>query len=575
MLRFWDVRWFTKGVLAVALVGLAACSENQNPLGVQPPSFALSDPTGNQTNPWTGRSGTAAITAYALFGTSATNLTVTSYREADTLFTTPVGCLDKIQVKVYDTQGRLASTQNFNKLNAGNVATVQVRGAQVGYRLELHVNVSCIDPKRTDVVTADVAVIQANTTDPAVIRLSVPGGTPLVETSLAISAYVKVPRGLAAATGNCALTLTYLSGASSKITLPGVTIAAGDSVLCAFTPTIPAPGGLYQFTVAFENVTPTDLNSSNNSNSAQLVVFLEIPKFSVSTWDLFDDTITVHSVGPFYAEWAAAVSNGSFVGFPDEASALDTVRYRTSTLPLVDTSFVSADTVGNNQHAFIQGLIPAQVKFPLVSLTVSQTTPALSGTGTVAYHSRTWTNVAATPGAGYGSICARLLGMPSGPQPAVTLMVCSDEPYGSNLYGQTRIIYQRDTSAAATGNSQYQVDYRPNSELLFGDCHPLLPWSAANQQCFTNLASQGPSLVPYGSSYTFNIVLQDSTRKYTAVVTVPITGAPLDISYDSGCGFSAFYDNAYGWLRSYECDFSVNRRFRRSGNMATITAVTQ
>ena len=156
MLRFWDVRWFTKGVLAVALVGLAACSENQNPLGVQPPSFALSDPTGNAKFPWTGRSGSAAITAYALFGTSATNLTVTSYREADTLFTTPVGCLDKIQVKVYDTQGRLASTQNFNKLNAGNVATVQVRGAQVGYRLELHVNVSCIDPKRTDVVTMEM-----------------------------------------------------------------------------------------------------------------------------------------------------------------------------------------------------------------------------------------------------------------------------------------------------------------------------------------------------------------------------------------------------------------------------------
>ncbi|MCX6027419.1 MAG: hypothetical protein NTY23_14380, partial [Chloroflexi bacterium] len=430
--------------MAGVAVGVIACADQSNPLGIAPSFDQHGSRHGSEHSghPWTGRSGSAAITAYALFGTSATNLIVTAYRERDSLFTKPVGCIDKIQVKVYNAQGRLVSTQNFNGLERHNVehsVTVRVRGAQVGYRLALHVNVSCIDRHRTDVVEADVVVIAANTTDPAVIRLKVPG-EPLMSAPVTISAYVKVTRGLAAATGNCALYVNAVQVA----TLLTVTVAAGDSVPCTFTPSFGTEGTV-QVTVAFENIVQTDLSYDNNSASTWMPVYSTRPTWSRLDGEVYEDVGTSYSMETHSLRWipnnepaTLADITGTLVPSASDvasdnlppllagktyAQILDILAGKTPPqrvdilYPLQDSMYSLTDVSGTTQHAQVEGIIDTRVRFPLAEVSVLQTSGAMQ------YHRGNWLGVEPSPNSSSGAECAFL--EQGG---AVSLSVCGYPP---------------------------------------------------------------------------------------------------------------------------------------------------
>lgn len=545
MLRVSDFKWLKLISLSVVVLGLASCGEGLNPLGLSPSFDLAGRQSGNPLKPWTGRSGSAAITAYALFGQNGlTNLTVTSYAATDAAFATPVGCIDKIQVKVYDARARLVSTQNFNHLDAGSSVTVQVRGAQVGYRLSIKVNVSCIDGRRTDVVTADVAVIQPDRTDPAVIRLGVPG-TPLTSEPVPISAYVQVPLGLAAASGNCAL---YVDGVPAG-TLAPVTVAAGDSVPCVFTRSFPTEGTV-RVTVAFENVTPTDLNPANNTASTDMPVYSEPPTVEF-TANLYDDTVAHHD---FYTHSLRVIPDAGklYDTLPDPLPGMTVAQTVDSLYPLVDTAYSTTDVVGNIQHAQVVGIVNTRVAFPLAAVSVSQRS------GTTTYHEQAWSNVGTA-----GAECAALL------QGTVTLSICAYPPQAGFPNGKTVITYVRHAESAA----QRLVEYRIGPDNPASSCDPAS--TDTDDQCYTVTTPEGEALVPYSETYEFTLLLQDRTHRFSATVGTTLSMARTLISDAPPAFYDVQNDESLGLLRWREAQGEVTDRLRYSGPIASIVKLTE
>src|SRR5947199_574668 len=99
--------------------------------------------------PATGRSGSAAIQARALRGQSQTDIEVTTGNFDGAA---PVGKLDKVQVKLFTNAGDVA-TDNYRNIGSG-YGSFAYASAPRGQQFQVQANVSGIDPKRTDVVTA-------------------------------------------------------------------------------------------------------------------------------------------------------------------------------------------------------------------------------------------------------------------------------------------------------------------------------------------------------------------------------------------------------------------------------------
>jgi hypothetical protein len=298
--------------------------------------------------------------------------------------------------------------------------------------------------------------------------------------------------------------------------------------------------------VRYGNVTPRDDNTHNNSASASVQVVASsgggggtpptgtLQPFIVSA-NVYDDTALVYS--DVFAMSQRLASN--------PAVLLDTTNFTTA-------------TTGNVQFASFDGIIYEAVPFPLASLTVSQ------ATGTTTYHSQSWTNVVSNGTAGANALCANVLAG------VVTLVVCSYQPDGSFPNGWTTISYVRSDSNVSQVQSAYFVDY---TGLTPSACTPTS--TDPDQPCYTITTPLGAALPHYQGTYTFNVVLETPTRRYSAAVSVPLTSALLDQSSPYACEQSTVTGGNLIAMIQSTCEGTQDTRRRKSGAVPDLIALTQ
>lgn len=523
MVRSRDARWFTKGALAIALTGLAACSEQ--PTGTEsvqsPTMFSASGNHGSRNprlvtsgarysdtgvKPATGRSGSAAITAEAVFSSSGqTDLVVTPFRASDLSFLTPAGCLEKVQVKLFGSNGRLLWTRNYNNVNyaSGVPFRISYTGAPPGTRFQVQANVKCIDNRRTDVVTASPAVIRR--TDPSVTSLLAPDST-LRNYAVVARATVREMHGDQGATGVCRL---YVDDVLLQ-SISNVWVDAGSTVECAFALTF-GTIGTRTLRVTFESATPRDDDLTNNDKSAAVRVVTATPPppppppgdttpppppppppvvppqaFSISA-QAYDDTL---STWEYFAH-----------------------SYRDPTVSTVYPidSLLTVDTViGNEQQAQFDGIIYEAIPVNIARLSVSQST-ASPTSGPFLYHSFVGTNLVLSDASASGSLCL------SAPAASVLLTVCSYAPDASFPLGATRIAYGSTGAAAMYISVGYAAYFDGEAyQACYDSGDPTV------RTCYYDTRPAGAPLQPYGSTYTFSVLLETANRRFSTVVVLPV-----------------------------------------------------
>ncbi len=525
-------------LVAIGLLGLSACADRTLGPGATPSfDFGPGHHSGHPDKPWTGSSGSAAVTAVAAYGRDGnTELTVTSYRRADTAFANPVGCIQKVQLKAFDARGRQVLVRNFNNLRAGSTWVTTLDGLRVGYSLDIQVHVGCLDHSRTDVVEAEGTVIRR--TDPAITALQVAAQAVVNQPAL-VQATVRELNGQQGATGTCYLVV----GSTLQDSVPDVALDPGDSTTCGFAPTFPAAGTVH-VTVVFGNVVPRDDRLSNNAASGTIVV-------SASSGGSTPPTGVLQ---PF-------VVNANL--YEDTAIVLGDVfamseRYASNPTALYDTTNFTTALTGNVQSTDFEGIIYEAVPFPLTSLTVSQ------ASGTTVYHSGSWTNIAASGSSSAGSQCADLS---SG---TVTLIVCAYAAEPAFPFGSTTISYARADSNVALTQSVYHVNYTGPAPT---PCDPTS--TDTNAPCYTLTSAPGTALAHFQSSYAINVVLETPTRRYAAALTIPLANAFLDETVPFNCSQVTVTGGDGVALLQTTCTGTQATRWRKSGSLPDLVAMTQ
>jgi hypothetical protein len=292
-------------------------------------------------------------------------------------------------------------------------------------------------------------------------------------------------------------------------------------------------------------VTPRDDNPNNNSASASVQLTAStggggssppdgtLQPFIVNA-NAYDDTALVYS--DIFAMAHRLASN--------PAVLLDTTNFATS-------------ATGNVQFASLDGIIYEAVPFPLTSLTVSQST------GTTTYHSQTWTTIASNGTAGANSLCANVLAG------VVTLVVCAYQPDGAFPNGWTEISYVRSDSNVSEVQSAYFVDYT-------GPTPSACDMSSTDPDgpCYTIATALGPARPHYQGTYSFNVVLETPTRRYSAAIAIPLASAPLDQSSPYACDQSTVTGGGIAMIQR-TCLGTQDTRQRKSGAVPHLVALTQ
>ena len=566
------IRSISSFACAIGLLGIAACSERALAPDATGPSFNFSGGHGGhrfheRDCRGDGEGGQAALTVTAVYGADGnTEITVTSYDARDTLFTTPTGCLNSLDLTAYagsggdrwqgdryegdrghhrdhwfsgGDHGDKRWTRHYDRLKVGSTFTVRVSGLQPGMRLDVDATVGCIVGRRTDDVEAQVTIVRR--TDPAVTALVAAAQAP-VNLPVLLTATIKELNGQQGATGTCYLTV----GSTVTDSLPGVAVAAGDSTACSFAPTF-ATTGTRQFTVTYGHVVPRDDNPNNNAASASVRVVTPssggggttpptgtLQPFVVNA-NVYDDTAIVY--GDVWAMSQRLASNPAV---------------------LYDTTNFTTSTTGNVQYANFDGVVYEAVPFPLAALTVSQVT------GTTTYHSQSWTNVAASGTASANAQCADLS---SG---VITLVVCAYAPDATFPYGRTTVSYVRSDSNVSQVQSAYYVNFTGPTPTA---CDPTS--TDTNQPCYTRATAPVPALAHYQSTYTFNVVLETPTRRYSANISVPLGNAYLDQSVPYACTPNTVTGGDNVTVVQNVCEGTQNTRWRKSGALPDLVALTQ
>ncbi|MEK7667303.1 MAG: hypothetical protein AAB409_01495, partial [Gemmatimonadota bacterium] len=448
-LTYSDARWFRKLVLAGVLLGVAACSEQ--PTATRPQAtFGVSGARGQRDSrlvtsgarysdtsvkPATGRSGSAAVTAQAIWGGDGiTELVVTPYRASDVTFSERWGCIEKVQVKLFSAAGRLLWSRNFNNLNlvSGASYLMSFADAPLGTRFQVQTNVKCIDNRRTDVVTAGPTVIRR--TDPSVTALHLPNSA-LTDFPVSVTATVRELSGQLGATGTCNL---YIDGSLSQ-SIGGVWVDAGGTVACAFALRFSTPG-VRTIEVRFERSVPRDDDRSNNSASGTLPIVVPTPVQPSEPPS--DPGLPATPPQPF---------GGSAQVYDDTVSSWDSLAYSyrlfASPYTLTDSAVFTYTVHGNEQSALLTGVIYEQIPPYLTRLVVSQVS------GAVAYHSLNLIGVVLGEESGFGSQCLTSLA------PEVVLSICSYEPTTTAPLGFTMVSYQRTAASAVYLSSAYMATF--------------------------------------------------------------------------------------------------------------------
>lgn len=406
-------------------------------------------------HPATGRSGSAAIQAEALAAENgATTLTVTSHRAAD--LSVNAGNLARVHVKAFDASGRLLFTRTFNG-TSGNMFTTSFAGLAPGTRFQVQANVTGIDRRRTDVVTAGPSAHRGP--DLAVTAVAAPANV-VINTPVIISATVAELNGERGAKADCIL---EIDGAVVD-RAPGVWVDAGDAVSCVFTTSF-AVTGTRSVRVHVNHVRPRDFDQSNNTGSTTLVVSEPAagPGPSVLFGGEIRDVLFARR-DTFSTRWT----------YSDGRLFLESVS--------------TTDSSGREQRALISGTLQGEITFPITRLDVAQTS------GGVLLHQARYDDVQPDSSTGSGASCAA-----RGVGTGVETYVCSQQA------GFTTVTYLRAAGTVTFRSLEY-------SKVWNGESYDESTW-------VDNGNSSVGELLPWGADFTFNVVLTDGGRIFTIAAT--------------------------------------------------------
>ena len=488
----------------LGVLGLGACRDNLTaPLAGPTFDNRGGDHHDEPVTPGTGRSGSAAMTVSAtLLADGSTELTVTTFAASDLSFSTPVGCIKKVQVKVLngnrhhdDDDDERTWTRNYNHLDAGSSYTVQLPNLSLGAQIKVKVLVGCIDRRRTDVVTA-TGVVVSKPVDLGVTAIRGPGNWP-VNVAATILADVSESLGQQAASATCVLYVDEAQVASVP-----VSVIAGGTSTCTFTRTFTAVKS-YELKVAVANTRPKDVNSSNdqslligidinnqNSGTPPLPVFNYTGDVGDITKDEYDETRTTTWLGD---------ATGAL---PDATSA-----------PNGDVS-VTRKVVDREQTSRFYGVYYGGLTFG-IGLSLSQSVgPA--GSLTSLHDSGLLSGLGAN-GTG-GEPCYK-----GGNDAGVTYEVCN------HAAGFTTLQYSRTTSLA-TVSQRTAVDHLSTSAECMGTSYPTITSDQAatgHWDCYVvNETAAVGSLPAWSTPLSFSVTLVTGGVSYSA--SPSITLGPLN-----------------------------------------------
>ena len=285
--------------------------------------------------PSTGRSGSAALSSFAVIGRDGiTRLEVHSASASAP--GTPAGTLAKVQVKRFGLDHSLLATANHKvgQSSAVFVLTGLVRGS----RVQVQANIRDIDRARTDVVTViDTVRLRP---DLAVSNLVLP--TELVAgVPTNITAVVRELNGDFGVTTDCVLRVNGIEADRAR----RIWVDAGDAVGCALTHTF-ATGGHHAVEVRVEGSVPSDDDASNDAASGSTHVTVEV-----------DDAFA----------WQASVSD--YVATRQWMHR--ELTQNTVTGESYDWTLTGRDSVRVHTAAF-SGMLPQALSFPIGRLELAQ-----------------------------------------------------------------------------------------------------------------------------------------------------------------------------------------------------------
>lgn len=427
--------------------------------------------------PAIGRSGSAALAAEALQDNGGgITLQVTSHRAAD--LSTLAGDMSRIQVKAFTTSGRLLFTRSYPGALVGNTFSVSYTGLPPGVTFQVQANVRAIDGNRTDVVTVNPRA--GRRPDLAVTAIAAPA-TAIVNTPVIISATIAELNGSHGARGDCQL---YVDGALVD-RANGIWVDAGDVVSCVFTHIFSTPGNR-RVEVRLSHVTPADADPSNNVAVTHIAVVAPDPTNPGATFSFFADIrdVVFESADTISTTWT----------FPSGA------------LFLQQTSAFSSS--GREQSALFNGTISTRLTFPIARIDVAQTS------GGQLLHSARYDQVAPDPNSSVGADCAVREELGTG----VSFFICS------HALGFTTITYLRSAGTVTFESSEFSKVWNGQSfdEFTFTD----------------NFSTSSGLLLPWGSTFTFNVTVTDGTigsTVYSAATTVPLGPVSTSIIEPKTC----------------------------------------
>jgi hypothetical protein len=249
--------------------------------------------------PATGRSGNAQVQSRALLA-----------KDGSTLVEATTGVLDgppgpgsitKVQAKLFNPDGSLQQTQNYNHLSTGPYTSETYTGLVRNEKVQLDTHVNGVDPRTDDVTVVDLVKLRP---DLAVRTLTGPPQA-LVNTSVTFKAVVTELNEDVGARANCVLSVDGQPVDQAV----AIWVDAGQSVSCMFAYTFSATG-THAVSVALVNVVPGDFDPSNNT--AQTTIQIVQPSGNLS----YQASIDTSS----YQQTVYDTLTGQFSGYSDNST---------------------------------------------------------------------------------------------------------------------------------------------------------------------------------------------------------------------------------------------------------------
>ncbi|MBW3552297.1 MAG: hypothetical protein KY466_02235 [Gemmatimonadetes bacterium] len=289
----------------------------------------------SSAKPAVGKAGSATLTGNVLL--DATGRADLFIAAGGTEGGTPV--LTRVQIKGFDSEGRLLFTRNDAPGPDTRRATYVLAGIDRSSRVQVQANVAGADPVRTGVVSLDVPVRLRP--DLQVAGIAAPGRVG-ARTMVGISATIRELNGDFGARADCALFVDDVEVDRAW----GIWVDAGSSVSCAFRHRFDRVG-LAAVEVRLVGVEPRDFDPANNAAGTTVDVML-IP--SAFVYDASFEDITFESSWRSEYRWAS----------PDGRYGVEGVD--------------SSEFSGREQNAMLWAWSPRAVSFPIDELIVRQMT---------------------------------------------------------------------------------------------------------------------------------------------------------------------------------------------------------